>query len=252
MTTMELTEYSDHCPIAYNIMCQKTAFSNSREHIKFDKIYWDSGRSMDLLASLEENREVFDRLTNNIVNDNENIDSNIERLSETIYQNCFKIFGKSVNYKPNKIKKRNEWFNDDCRRAKNLFLDNKRKVKRCGNSENIVEFLQSRKYYCDVKRKAKYNFFAKEKRNISELSRKSPKMFWKKINKYRNSSKTSNPDVEVSLFRNHFSKILNTPVESSFISDNVQIINERDRSVDIDCLDKPFDVQEIFSRFRLA
>jgi hypothetical protein len=112
---------------------------------------------------------------------NENLDENISRFSQCIYDCSFESFGKVINTSYNKKHKKTEWFNEECKLAKARFLNDKRKLKLNGTDINKISFLESRKYYCTVKRRAQNNYSVREKRQLSDLSRKSPKSFWKKL-----------------------------------------------------------------------
>lgn len=145
--------------------------------------------------------------------------------------------------KKHKSEEKIDWFDIICRNAKHNFLENKRKFNRNPCQENRNIFLESRIQFCKAKRRAKSNYFKKEIRTLSNLSKKSPKQFWAKVNKFRKNRNYNSDPIDATQFSTHFANILNRPVSEENYKNNFTF--ERGRTVEIECLDKPFDQEEI-------
>ena len=93
-------------------------------------------------------------------NDQLEIDSNIMLLIDVIYDACYSVFGNTVKIKKQSQSKRKtaDWFNDQCRTSKGVFLQAKRTFKSSDSEENKVAFLDARRSFVQAKRIAKRKF----------------------------------------------------------------------------------------------
>lgn len=90
---LDLTEFSDHCPIKFRILFDNLAGKNNDTSFPVNKICWDSEQTSELLNSLELNRHLFENITRDIVECSANFDENIERFTNLIFECSFNIFG---------------------------------------------------------------------------------------------------------------------------------------------------------------
>ena len=108
-------------------------------------------------------------------------------------------------------KPKSPWFDEKCRNAKKNFMKNKRSFNLNNSVENKTNFLLSRSVYAKTKRTAKFMFYSKEKNKLSDMSKKSPRKFWKYIKKFTNKSGTKTSDVSLDDFVKHVSGVSTTP-----------------------------------------
>ena len=99
---LDLTEYSDHCPVNFNMKYISNNLSN-KENEYIDKIVWDSTRSVELNNLLQNKKACFDSITNQIVINEISIDDGITMFSNIIYESSFQLFGKT--FKKNNLTK---------------------------------------------------------------------------------------------------------------------------------------------------
>ena len=73
--------------------------------------------------------------------------------------------------------------------------------------------------FANIKRISKAKFFNKDKSNLTNLSKRSPRQFWKKINKFKknNHSTVSSPSMDE--FFTHFKNISNSPHDNANFND---------------------------------
>ena len=67
MNVLDLTEFSDHCPIDFTLLCDK-CLSTNHGH-SFIKIDWKQNNVDFLNHTLEDKRLVFDEITNKLLSD---------------------------------------------------------------------------------------------------------------------------------------------------------------------------------------
>jgi hypothetical protein len=239
---LDLTEFTDHCPITFNVICNKRDRVPTKVAPR-EILSWDSVNSQQLLDLLETKRDSFNDITHNILENIDSLDENILKLTELMYDCSFKIHGKILRQGNSKIKGKNEWFNHECRNAKARFLNSRRAFNESNTIENRNAFLESRRNFCLIKRKAKRKFSKYEKKQLTDLSRTDPKKFWKRVNGYRQSKQYKHADIDANQFRDYFSEMLNDPVRMYTMSNDFSYNNEA--QVNIECLDKPFEENEI-------
>lgn len=87
--------FSDHCLIkmllAFNFHIQSQTTNT------FDKFSWDSSKGELLIRKLEENRSLFDEISNLICCNTEQIDEQIVKFMDLAYDICFAVYGKMVS-----------------------------------------------------------------------------------------------------------------------------------------------------------
>ena len=123
------------------------------EHEKFERIIWNNDANEMMIQDLETKLDIFENLTQSLLNGSMQLDDCIDNLSNIVYEISFKFHGKSFfkHSKPKKRKK-SEWFDSGCKLAKDTFYKYKRMFKLEPTDNQILLFLYSRSYYCNVKR----------------------------------------------------------------------------------------------------
>lgn len=78
---LDLTEFTDHCPITFNVICNKKYRVPSKV-APSEILSWDSDNSQQLLNLLETKRDCFNDITQNIIENIDSLDENILKLTE--------------------------------------------------------------------------------------------------------------------------------------------------------------------------
>ncbi|MES9881010.1 MAG: reverse transcriptase domain-containing protein [Sedimenticola sp.] len=214
MLVMNLTEFSDHCPIQFEL--NAAPCDNPNVTKLTDKIVWGPERVDEFKNYLRDECGFVDNIITNLELGSTSIDDSITYLTDFLYDAAFRHFGKTMRQTMNathtsKNAKSSAWFNDECRAKKALFLNAKRMFNGCQNDANKTIFLNCRSDFCKAKRKAKCTYYTKEKKTLSYLSATEPRKFWKKVNTYRKSKSGIADSISLDEFVRHFQTILNSP-----------------------------------------
>lgn len=244
MHVADLLEFSDHCPISFCINYTHTLNNvNTNNVMNSSKVVWDHSKRDLLLTNVLEKQNVFDAIVSSLYSESFDIDKCIDEFTNIVHDISLSIFGKQFIYQPKKNQLRSSpWFNDDCRKAKSLFLNAKRALAKNGSDDNKLSFLNKKKQYNFIKRNSKYNFILSEKKRLSKLSKSAPRKFWKHVNSMRKKPNV-NTNIETQDFANHFANIsnkLSLNIDFSNINNNVHVDIQN-----VDCLDCPFKNEEI-------
>ena len=171
MCVLDMTEFSDHCPVTFSFV-HSVDYTLDKNYAQYDKIVWDSSQSNSFLNILDNNKHLFDDISQKLTSGENDIDLCLNSMSDVIYDISFKSFCKSLSNKPKRTKPKSPWFNTGCRNAKNDFMKNKRCFSINPSVENKTNFLLSRSKYAKAKRHAKTMFYSKEKNKLSDMSKK--------------------------------------------------------------------------------
>lgn len=240
MCVMDLTEYSDHCPIIFSLKCNATQI-DSKCNYSYDKIVWDITEKDKFFNLLLSKTDLFDDIIRKLESSDIDVNQGVDAFSKLVHDLSFQSCGKTFSSVPITKEKKSPWFNEKCRDAKASFFRAKRVFKNHNSEENKLSFLKFRNEFAKAKRHAKNNFYNQEKTKLADVSKKSPRKFWKYIKKFKKRDKTHN-NVSLSDFKNYFSTFSNSP--------NIQLNSDserfsRDETVIIDVLDSPLTVNEI-------
>ena len=127
---------------------------------------WNRDLTNSFLYDLNGKKHKFDGILDDLVRGETDINHCINTLTGVIQETSFDHFGKILSTGSNRKAYKAEWFDNSCQNAKTNFMN------------------------------AKRNFYDNEKETISEMSKKSPRKFWKYIKRYR---KKDGGDTDVSL-----------------------------------------------------
>jgi hypothetical protein len=215
----------------YNYDCQLT-----------EKLCWDSSDKSKLLEMLNLKKVEFDQLTERLNSAENNIDDCINSFSNIIHDISYTCFGKKCNKNKKPYKQKAPWFDNDCREAKHKFLESKRSFKNSPSNENKINFLSSRQNFINLKRKKRNKHNAREKVKLSDMSRNSPRNFWKYIKKFGNQRDKSSNSINLNDFKEYFETVSNTSHKQY---DAESFTHQRDYTLRIDMLDTPITTEEI-------
>ena len=178
----DLNEFSDHCPISFNLDCCIN-ISNERnvtENVCIEKIIWDRENICVFNDCLAKCKHVFESIVDDFESDVISTDECIDSMSELMLRVCKESFNSIKIKRVNNADRNNqtsEWFDDRCKQAKNVFYKSKRIYKADPNPDNRRLFLESRNCYKNIKRSSKYKYDMKRRSDINTLSKDSPKKF---------------------------------------------------------------------------
>ena len=247
MNIIDLTEFSDHCPIEFALNYEQSVLYHS-DVLTYDKIFWEDSDPSLLLDSLDKNKHLFDDLSNKLISNEIDIDTFVDDFSCIVYDISFKLHCKSCRNGPRLPKcRKSEWFDKDCKKSKTVFLESKRVFRSVRSDENRKVFLENRKAFCKIKRNAKHKYYISEKCKMSKLSKKNPRKFWKYINKFKKKLSETADGLSLNDFVDHFKNISNTTQGHYVPNDNS---SARSDPLLIDELDKPFTIFEIAKTLR--
>ena len=240
---LDLTEHSDHCPVTFALKgANRTSSGKKDGNRSYEKISWDSSKRDSVIQTLTNKQGVLDELTNNLLSGNIDVNECVESFSKFVYDNSFEHCGKKYFSKKTRKVYKAEWFDENCRKAKCEFLNAKRMLLANNSSENKTAFLNCRSHFANTKRLAKSKFYNKEKTKSSNVSKNSPRKFWKYIKKFRKCNKTE-IDADLNDFVGYFSDLSNTPHEQERTGNDQNL--DSDSTENIEMLDQPFSIDEI-------
>lgn len=253
MSVLDLTELSDHCPIQYSFLCKKSTNVETEES-SYIKLNWDKEGRQRLLDCLEQKREVFENIIKSIEDNSENLNADITNFSDIINECSTVTFGKVVNRRRKSNKQySNKWFTNECKTAKRQFLEDKRNLKFNNSDENKLKFLESIRHFVKMKRKAKKNYNTQEKRNLSYMSKFSPKTFWNKVNQFRNGKYSEKQNIDLSEFVSYYKSLFNEDVNGQTMNcQNFDFSSLSKTESNVEILDRSITNEEVMKTiFRL-
>ena len=155
-----------------------------------------------------------------------------------IYDTCFAVCGKTVKNMGNQVKRRKpaSWFNQDCKLSKSIFLNAKR------TENNKIAFLEARSRFVKTKQKARLSYQNEQKFKLADMSKTSPKTFWKKVNNFRNKKSSATGGITIGEFQEYFNRIMNN---RNYDENILDFSNVPDININVEELDMPITYAEV-------
>ena len=100
MEVLEISEFSDHCPINFNFTCSKISDVNNQDNA-YEKLFWDSSDLSQFYLLIREKEADFNLLSENFVSYGISTDEYISSFTKIVRDISFKCFGKNVKVPPN-------------------------------------------------------------------------------------------------------------------------------------------------------
>jgi exonuclease III len=232
-----ITEFSDHCPIR---LCLFADCNINTEHstVTNNRIMWQEEMIDACKEALLIEKPVFDNISQGLINGDINIDTAVNEFTDTLYKVAFTNCGiKGKVHTRNATNSKAPWFNNECNASKNLFMKVKKKNRIHKSNESFNRVLQAKIAYNNYKCKARLDFENREQKQLENLAKSNPKLFWKKIKKYRK-NKSQAENIPIEELTKHFEKISNCKDDTSDWPKDFPAVN-------IDELDKPIDESEV-------
>ncbi|MCG7879398.1 MAG: reverse transcriptase domain-containing protein, partial [Candidatus Thiodiazotropha endolucinida] len=234
MEILDPCEFSDHCAMCFSMSF--TEYITEEAEKLADKIFWDSSRAQSIIDNLNSKRGSFDEIISLQLEQLADVNGCVQQLTDLMYDSCFSVFGKTVSTKSNENSSKASWFNLDCKRAKKDFYSSKRLFKASPTQENKARFFAHKKTFRNAKRKAECAYIKRTKRDMTNLSKTSPRKSWKKINRFRKGKLSPSGRISIDKFVEHFNLISNTPHTDKAFDvpdfDNINIV-ELDREISV-------------------
>ena len=153
----------------------KTGFLTTR-------LIWDDSKTDLFHAQLVNSHEVIQRLISDL--NTKPIEHMVQHFTRFLHDSAFVVFGKTTSSKSHSTKqvnKNNEWFDENCQKAKQDFKNARNNFNRMKTDETRLSFTCARTGFNRTKQKAKKKFKIKEGNQINSLAKKQPQEFWKNI-----------------------------------------------------------------------
>ena len=244
---LDNNEFSDHAPILFKLKTKhynnKINSTSKDEHLN-RKIVWDKNKIGDFKNKLRNNQETMQRLTDDA--HIEDVGHVVQDFTRFLHDTAFEVFGKTFtdsSYTAQRKKVQNEWFDENCSKARQDFITARNNFNRLKTDESRLQFTRTRAQYNKVRRKAKQKFRFNEGQRISKLAKSQPKQFWKNINKTYKKKQEQADTLSVDDLYNHFKSMFGEPREDEAQND----YNENDfvHNESTDDLDSDFTETEI-------
>ena len=172
---LDFNEFSDHAPINFKINVNMVKLPQTQPHNTTNnetfinrKIIWDDSKTDLFHAQLVNSDEVIQRLIRDT--NTEPIDHVVQNFTRFLHDSAFNVFGKTTSSKSHSTKqvnKNNEWFDENCQKAKRDFKNARNNFNRMKTDEAQLSFTRARTRYNRTKQKAKKKFKIKEGNRIN-------------------------------------------------------------------------------------
>ena len=176
------------------------------------KIKWDDSLRDEFRRSLISKLTYLNSIVNHIdISDRNSINTCVEKFSGVLNEVTNPLFCKEVSttrsksstLSENKICKKAEWFDDECRTAKQLYLNALNSFNLHKSDENRIHMHDLRCSYKRLVRRKKRSFVIHKIRQIERLRHSKPREFWKLFVK----RKKFNTNISQQDFFEYFSKM---------------------------------------------
>ena len=188
---LPLNEFSDHAPLFFSFTSYKSRLSESMKHdetVQETKVFWDATKEQLFKNELIESHDTLLLIENSELS----INDKVIEFSKYLSEHSLQIFGHTYTAHKNKgdtKRKQSPWFNENCKNAQKDFARTRNKFLKNKTDVNRHAFVKHRTKYNRVKSKAKQLYKINEGKKLSDLAKRQPKRFWKKIKSFRKSKK---------------------------------------------------------------
>ena len=206
-TIQSFNEWSDHSPISFTLRCK--LFNKESTESVGTRYKWNSDCKNDFRSSIISKLPIFNSLTNSINNsDRTSINNLITDFTSIIRDVADPIFSSQVSFSKksafnNSISQDKEWFDVDCVRAKNAYIESLHVYNNSKSSSSREQFCRRKKEYKNIVWKKRKTHKAKKILEIESLRFSKPKEFWK----YFKRKQKNNNEITMSDFYKYFSEL---------------------------------------------
>ena len=204
---LPLNEFSDHAALYFGFVSHKAQIPQISippdDSAQETKIFWDASKECLFQNRLLENHDTLLLIENSDMP----INDKIIEFSNFLSEHSNYVFGKKYTARNNKATKANKhspWFNEGCKVAQKEFASARNTFLKHKTDENRHNFVKYRTKYNRVKTKARKIYKINEGKKLSELSKRQPKKFWKKIKSFRKDNNNNNGNLKIEDLLQHF------------------------------------------------
>ena len=243
----DLQVFSSHTPIQVNFIMSSELEQFGGEQCINEKLRYESSKSHLFIEQVNNQMHSLSTTINQICNNSLPVDAGVDVFSNTLYNIACSVFGTSTkssrtSNSKTKRKFRNKWFNNECEVARKEFRVSCRKYKASRAEIDLSIMKIKRKEYQQIIRKAKACFNIKQKRDLNDVAKHNPQLFWKEIKKFKDNH-TINNCIPNDVFFNHFKDLFsnsiffkNDSIEEElncFLGDTTESIESLDKEINI-------------------
>ncbi|CAC5423263.1 unnamed protein product [Mytilus coruscus] len=202
---LEFNEHSDHAPLFFELVLADPSPKNFYPKIH-NILKWDDSKTNDFVESIQQQTENLTSLVSNISNADD-IKSAVSDVSNILYNNAFKVFGRSIliRDKTNTDRPDNEWFDVKCASARDQFHRARNFFFRQPTETNRLLYVTERNNYNKVKRKAKFNYKRRKGEILCNVAKTEPRKFWSAV---RKNKRNTGCKIDNASMLKHFESIL--------------------------------------------
>ena len=229
---LDYSNFSDHAPIYFTFLRKPTAKQNKSSADVFEqKIVFNEEKIADYKNLFSQNLFSLDVCINSDINTGKKA----EALTNFLYDNANKIFGKNIPVKSNKTKgsqtSKPKWFDKNCQKAKQEFKTARNIFSRNKTNENRLCFVRTRTKYNRIRQKAKRRFKMNEGKRLGSIANSKPRQFWKSLKQCYNKSQNNLNTIKMEDLYEHFNTLLSQNTDEIVYNQDFQIIED----IDLDC-----------------
>ena len=185
-------EWSDHAPLSFNIVCNTEIYTCEELQSGDSRIIWNDSLRDEFRRSLIARLTDLNYEVSHIdAWDRNSINSSVENFAEILNDVAKPLFSRqnvckksnSSNAFSNRVSKKADWFDDECRAAKQLYFDALNEFNRYKTEDNRLNMCTLKASYKAIVRKKKRKFEYFKIKEIELLRHAKPKDFWKLFKK---------------------------------------------------------------------
>lgn len=251
---------SDHCCIDFSLLCKdisETAFSREKETFQSvnKKYIWNEARAGEYIFNLEKEENGLKHLSSVLsgVSTPKQIDDNIKNFTNLMEGVCDPLFSKKIISSLDvtnlqcKSSSTQSWFDEECRKLRNLFYSTLNKYRSYKSPTNQTNFVKARSNFKKTLRQKRYNFIKEKTSKLIVSKSKNVKEYWKLLKDV--SHLKSKSSIDVKMFSEYFQAVNDANDRFYQADEDVLDFNERymqgEFQVMFDELNTPISMEEI-------
>jgi exonuclease III len=249
----EPTPHSDHAPLHLSLAC--SSHGAIQEEINSPRVTVECLRwkqegipaFRELVTSkLPDLQTIVSSLNQSVIS----VDSAVASVTDILYDSAFSVCGKTLikgGVSTNREKyAHSQWFDESCKLEKHSFRKAVSDYNVDRSEVTRQQLVIGRRRYNRAKRLAKEKFNVRERAELSNLAKNSPKSFWKHFKKNKSKVGTSSSPT-LDEFHAHFKDVLGG--DKPLVSDEANVADENYNTVDM--LDTAITLDEVLTAISL-
>ena len=255
-SVLEENEISDHCMLVFDICTGHVVRENESQNGR-ERVYakWREDKKYDYVLNIEsyEVERELENLGRQLIDNAEVevLEHGIKKLGDLLTKagsgHINKVGGQGrgdSKKEGGNGRKRGEggaWYDGDCQRQKDIFLEGQRRYRELDTEEARVWMNTQRNIYRKICRSKRREYLGQEAERLSELSRTNPNAFWREVKGKK--KRAGLPDLD---FFEHFKNLAN---KESSVGEAGQVeiesANEGQEEIHIDIVDNAIGMSEL-------